>query len=160
MSLAEATRYQQVISFVMLLEPFYVIFFGDKGGRKIPYAVAMFIICAGLVVISIAGVANPKLLLVGVVIVGGFYITNQQFFPVYASECYPTKVRVIIVSWLYLVTRACTIPTNAVIAPKLYETSGFSQYFLCLALVYFVVATLILVLGPKTAGKTLEELNC
>ncbi len=159
MDIAQAMKYQQWVTLALLASPFYVIFFGDKGGRKYPYAIALSFIALGLLGISLAGVANTGLLTAAVLLVGAFYITNQGFSSVYLSECFPTRVRVIIYSIFLISQRGVNIFTNSYVAPKLYEAVGFSGYFQVLTAVYIAVILLILWIGPKTAGKSLEEIT-
>ncbi len=159
MEMAQAMQYQQWVTLALLAGPLYIILFGDKGGRKYPYAIALSFIALGLLGISLAGTVNTSLLTASVLLVGAFYICNQGFSSVYASECFPTRVRVIIFS-IFLVSQRCVnIITNSVIAPKLYKSAGFSGYFLALTAVYIAVIILILWIGPKTAGKSLEEIT-
>lgn len=159
MDLAMAMKYQQWVTLAMLIGPFYVIFFGDKGGRKYPYAIALAIIAVGLLLAAVAGSGNTGLLTIGVVTVGALYITNQGFSSVYTAECYPTRVRAIIYSIFLFSQRGVNIFTNSVVAPKLYEKAGFSGYFAALAAIYIATVVLILWIGPKTAGKSLEEIT-
>ncbi len=159
MSLGQAMKYQQIVTIALIFGPLYVALFGDKGGRKYPYAIAMALVGIGLFGIYKVGLANTGLLTLAVIIAGAFVGTNQIFSTVYTSECYPTRVRVIVLSLFLLCQRGVSILSNTFVAPKLYEGAGFSGYFAFLAVIYFVLAVLILWIGPKTAGKSLEELT-
>ncbi len=159
MSIAQAAGFQKMVALAMVVGSLYTIIFGDMGGRKIPYAIAMGIVAISLLIVAGAGTANIQLLTIGLILVGLFYLSNQGFSSIYVSESYPTKVRVIIVSLFAVVQRGTNIFTNGVVAPKLYAAAGFSGYMATLASVYVIFFVLILWLGHRSAGKSLEELN-
>ncbi len=159
MTIVQAAGFQKMVALAMVVGSFYTIIFGDMGGRKIPYATAMGIVAISLLIVAGAGTANIQMLTIGLISVGLFYLSNQGFSSIYVSESYPTKVRVIIYSIFVVVQRGTNIFTNGVVAPKVYAMAGFSGYMATLASVYVVFVVLILWLGHRSAGKSLEELN-
>jgi len=159
MELSLVLKYQQWVTMAMIFAPIYGMLFGDKGGRKYPYAIALSFIAIGLFGISFSGLANKGLLISFLLLVGAFYFTNNGFIGIYSSECYPTRVRATIYALLLMTQKVVNIFTNNYVAPNLYKTVGFEGYFQVLAAVYVAIILLILWLGPKTSGKSLEELT-
>ena len=150
---------QQMLTLVMFCAPLYMIFFGEKGGRKIPYAVVMCITGISLFAISKAGIDNMPLLYGATLMVGWTIFAHQNFCTVYQAELFPTKVRGMVIGISNIFTKSGTIMTQGVIAPALYGAFGFKGYFLVLAAVYILMSIFILLIAPRTAGLSLEALN-
>jgi putative MFS transporter len=77
----------------------------------------------------------------------------------YTPELYPTRIRATGCGLVSAVSRVGGMlgPTvvGAVLAAK-----GSEAVFTMAAIIFTVAATAVLVLGPETKGKTLEEISC
>lgn len=154
-----AMTVQQILSLTMMIGPLYVILFGDKGGRKIPYAVAMIIAGISILGIAIAGTDNLPLLFLATAMAGWSMITHQSFGAVYTPELYPTSIRGMVVGVSTVCTRGSTVFLQAAFVPFLYNTYGYTKYMFVVSGIYLVMSMFILAVAPRTAGKSLEELN-
>lgn len=154
-----AMTVQQVLSLTMMLGPIYVILFGDKGGRKIPYAVAMAIVGISVIGLAFAGTTNLPLIMFFTAMAGWSLTTNNSFVAVYVPELYPTFIRGMVVGVTTVCTRASTVFIQALFIPFLYTSYGYTTYMLVVAGIYLAMTIFILAIAPRTAGKSLEELN-
>jgi putative MFS transporter len=100
---------------------------------------------------------DPWLLIAcGVSIVGANMLMSYAYH-VYQAELYPTHIRARAVGFVYSFSRLSTIFTSFIIAFLLKEF-GASSVFVFISLSMLVVMVSIGVYGPRTRGRSLEEI--
>jgi putative MFS transporter len=100
---------------------------------------------------------DPSLLIAcGVFIVGANTLMSYAYHP-YQAELYPTHVRARAVGFVYSFSRLSTIFTSFIVALLLREF-GAPGVFVFISLSMLVVMVSIGVYGPRTRGRSLEEI--
>ncbi len=150
---------QELLTVSMVLAPLFLVLFGDKGGRKLPYAFTMCVTGISLFFLAQIGISNVNYLYITVLMIGWAMFTHQNFAVLFSSELFPTRVRSMVIGVINILVRIGMILSQALIVPFLYNNYGFKGYFSTLAAIYLIMSLFILVIAPKTAGKSLEELN-
>ena len=77
----------------------------------------------------------------------------------YTPEQYPTNIRAFGSGWAAAIGRIGGIAAPLVVTHMMVLENGFSHVFLMFTIVLISVATVILVLGEETKGKTLESIG-
>lgn len=99
----------------------------------------------------------PWLLIVcGTLIVGANTLMSFAYHP-YQAELYPTELRARAVGFVYSFSRLSTVFTSFIIAFLLREF-GAPGVFVFISLSMFVVMASIGIYGPRTRGRSLEEI--
>jgi putative MFS transporter len=100
---------------------------------------------------------TPSLLIVcGILIVGANTLMSYAYHP-YQAELYPTQVRARAVGFVYSFSRLSTIFTSFMIAFFLREF-GAPGVFVFISFSMLVVMVSIGFYGPRTRGRSLEEI--
>jgi putative MFS transporter len=121
-----------------------------------------------LLVGSIVAVAGFGLLFatqssVTPIIVFGFLTTAtsnvfSNVYHVYQAEIFPTAVRATAVGWTYSISRLSSGASPFVLIPIL-DSYGAGAMFTVVAAALAVVIAAVLMLGPRTSRRSLEEIN-
>ncbi|WP_312016650.1 MFS transporter [Bradyrhizobium sp. BR 10261] len=96
------------------------------------------------------------LILCGTLIVGANTLMSYAYHP-YQAELYPTEVRARAVGFVYSFSRLSTVFTSFIIA-FLLRDFGAQWVFLSISLSMFVVMGSIGIYGPRTRGRSLEDI--
>ncbi|MFI7102489.1 MFS transporter [Streptomyces sp. NPDC050161] len=90
-----------------------------------------------------------------------FTLTSNVFsnaYHIYQAEIFPTALRATAASWTYALSRLSSGAMPLLLVPVL-RSAGASVLFAMVATAMIIVALDVLLLGPRTAGRSLEELN-
>ena len=159
MAVSQALKIQQIYSLALIIPPFYVMLFGDKGGRKIPYAIAMLIGGIAIAGIGLTGTANIPLLIGFVILMASVLTSHLNFLTIYGGELFPTRVRSLVSGLTFLIIRMGTFITQSFVVGALYSMAGFKGYFMSISSVYILMFIFILAIAPRSAKINLEKLN-
>ncbi|MBY4130156.1 MFS transporter [Rhodococcus fascians] len=88
-------------------------------------------------------------------------ITGQVYsntFHIYQAEIFPTSIRVTAVGWTYSLSRLSSAAMPFLLIPVL-DNFGAGPMFGMIGIALAIVVANVLALGPRTAGRSLEELN-
>ena len=158
-SLADSLRMSSLFSFGLPIGAIIASYFTDKGGRKIPLSVTLFVY--GVFAIIFGRVTHMD---TNVIIAVGFimamcHIAWFSMSTTYIVENYPTYLRGFAYgSVTYLASRLGTTLAQKLV-PVLYKEVGYASYYLFIGIVLITFAVLVLIFGRKTAGIDLEELH-
>ena len=148
--------YTWVIALGAPVGPLIGLVIADRFERKhVLIAVSLSIIICGL---SFAEAREA----VAIVLLGaGLTIGNNMMsytFHAYQQELFPTGIRARAVGFVYSWSRFSAIFTGFIIAFVL-ERAGTTGVFILIAGALLIALAVILVLGPKTRDRTLEEIS-
>jgi putative MFS transporter len=155
-SVSSSLAHGLVIACMTPLGPLLAMTFADRIERKWQIVVSALVVCAaGL---AFAEVRNSVLIILcgGLVTVGATIISLN--FHAYQSELFPTRIRALAVGFVYSASRVSGMFSGFLIAFALAQR-GVSAALALIAGCMAVVALAIGVLGPKTRGRSLEDLN-
>jgi putative MFS transporter len=144
------------VACIMPLGPLLAISFVDRIERKWQIVIAASVVCAaGL---AFAEVRQPALVILcgGLVTIGATLIALN--FHAYQAELFPTRIRALGVGFVYSASRVSGMFSGFLIAWVL-RNHGVSAALTLIAACMAVAALAIGVLGPKTGGRSLEEIN-
>jgi putative MFS transporter len=155
-SVSSSLAHGLVIACMTPLGPLLAMTFADRIERKWQIVVSALVVCAaGL---AFAEVRNSVLIILcgGLVTVGATIISLN--FHAYQSELFPTRIRALAVGFVYSASRVSGMFSGFLIAFALAQR-GVSAALALIAGCMALVALAIGVLGPKTRGRSLEDLN-
>ena len=155
-NLDDSLAYGAVISCVTPLGPLLALAFADKIERKWQIAIAAIVSCiAGL---QFAGAREPAAIVACGVFVNLSATIISLNFHAYQAELFPTRVRALAVGFVYSISRVTGIMSSFLIAFVL-GRYGAPAALTLIASSMGIVALTIGLLGPKTRGRSLEEIN-
>ncbi|MFW0794009.1 MFS transporter [Gordonia sp. CPCC 205515] len=97
-----------------------------------------------------------------IVVFGFLYTAVSNIFSnsyhVYQAEIFPTRLRGTATSWTYSLSRLSSALMPFVLLPLFHHTNT-AVLFLVVAAAMLLVATVILIFGPRTTGRTLTDVN-
>ncbi len=122
------------------------------------YLVVASVTAMALCGIVFAVVSNPAL-----IVLFGFLTTAasnvfSNIYHVYQAEIFPSDVRATAVGWTYSVSRLSSAVLPFVLIPVLDMYGATVMFGVVLAALTLVIAV-VLPLGPKTTGRSLDEIN-
>jgi putative MFS transporter len=155
-SVSSSLAHGLVIACLTPLGPLLAMTFADRVERKWQIVVAALIVCAaGL---GFAEVRNSaSIILCGGLVTLGATIISLNFHA-YQSELFPTRIRALAVGFVYSASRISGMFSGFLIAFALAQ-QGVSAALALIAGCMAVVAVAIGTLGPKTRGRSLEDIN-
>ncbi|HMK66730.1 MAG TPA: MFS transporter, partial [Thermodesulfobacteriota bacterium] len=128
----------------------------DKGGRKIPMVIGLFVAAVfGL----IYGMMSSKYAIMGVGLVfwlGIFFVTTLIF--AYIPENYPTRIRNTASGFIWSMGRIATALVQLIV-PFLYASVGYQNLFAIIGASFLLIGVIVGIGGIRTAGRSLEEIN-
>jgi putative MFS transporter len=154
-TIASSLQYSFVIALVYPIGPFLFMSFADRVERKwqivaAACATALFGLlfalqrgAAGIIVLGIAITLSNNLL--------------SYAYHAYQAEVFPTRIRARAVGFVYAFSRASTILTSFAIAWLSLHT-GNAGVFGFIAISMILAAGSVAFFGPRTRGRTLEEI--
>lgn len=135
---------------------FIVSFFADKGGRKVPLAIWI-----GLMAIMAFIYANTNIYigtLVMALLLNATLMGMSCMLTSYVPEHFPTKMRNTAVGTINAFWRLC-VSGSQLLIPGLAAGYGVRGLFLGFAAVLLIDAVIIITLGERTGGKSLEQIS-
>ncbi|OZC55529.1 MFS transporter [Rhodococcus sp. 06-621-2] len=98
-----------------------------------------------------------------VIIVCGFMTTvmgnvYSNAYHIYQAEIFPTSIRVTAVGWTYSLSRLSSAAMPFILIPVL-ESYGAGPMFAVITVALTIVVLSVWILGPRTNGRSLEEIN-
>jgi putative MFS transporter len=155
-SVSSSLAHGLVIACMTPLGPLLAMTFADRFERKWQIVASALVVCAGG--LAFAQVRHSVLIILcgGLVTVGATIISLN--FHAYQSELFPTRIRALAVGFVYSASRVSGMFSGFLIAFALAQR-GVSAALALIAGCMAVVALAIGVLGPKTRGRSLEDLN-
>lgn len=117
-------------------------------------AVAAMALCG----IMFAVVSSPAL-----IVMFGFLTTAasnvfSNIYHVYQAEIFPSDVRATAVGWTYSISRLSSAMLPFVLIPVL-DTYGAAAMFTVVVTALAITVAVVLPIGPKTTGRSLDEIN-
>lgn len=138
------------------LGPLLAMTFADRVERKWQLVASCVVVAAAGLMFASASQTASRLLCGGLVAIGATIISLN--FHAYQSELFPTRIRALAVGFVYSASRVSGTFSGFLIAYVL----GLHGVAAALALIsgcMAVIAIAIAVLGPRTRGLSLEEIN-
>jgi putative MFS transporter len=122
-----------------------------------------YLIMVTVVVMAVCGVLFATATVHALIVVYGLLITASSnvfsnIYHVYQAEIFPSDVRATAVGWTYSVSRLSSAALPFILVPVLDKygaTAMFAAVLVALAATIAVIAPI----GPRTAGKSLDEIN-
>ncbi|MDQ7094590.1 MFS transporter [Desulfosporosinus sp. PR] len=132
-------------------------FVSDKGGRKIPIGIGtLFLVCMTII---FAGLGNTYMATMLVGFLMNAAIMGTGFISMaYVPEHYPTKMRNTSVGFINACQRL-GVSGSQLFIPTVMAAFGFKSLFMGIAGLYIFSALVVLLLGERTGGKSLEEVD-
>ncbi len=152
----KSLQYSGVIALMYPLTPLACVLIADRIERKWQIVVA----AAGIAVFGLlfAQQHTPgKLVVLGSLLVVSNVVLSYAYHA-YQAELYPTRIRARAVGFVYSFSRLATIFSGFVIAIALRDF-GTTGVFVFIAFCMLVVMAVVGALGPRTAGRMLEEMS-
>jgi putative MFS transporter len=157
-TVTKSLGYAAVLALVPPIAPVIFGLFADKLERK-------WLIVIGALVSATFGVAmgqmgqhsNAVLLIcIGAMVAAGNALMSLAYHT-YQSEIYPTAIRARAVGFVYSFSRLSSLGSSYLIAFTL-DRSGGAGVFLLISSAMLVVAVTIATLGPRSSGRSLNEI--
>jgi len=155
-SVSSSLAHGLVIACVTPLGPLLAMTFADRVERKWQIVVSALVVCAAGLAFAQVRASALIILCGGLVTVGATIISLN--FHAYQSELFPTRIRALAVGFVYSASRVSGMFSGFLIAFALAQR-GVSAALALVAGCMAVVALAIGVLGPKTRGRSLEDIN-
>lgn len=155
-SVEDGLLLSMLMSFGFVAGPFVAAAISDRGGRKIPIVVVLVI---SLILSLIYASLSSKIeILIFAVLISVAVQALCAMTMTYLGELYPTRIRNAANGIIYSAGRI-TIALSMLLVPVINKSYGYMGVFLLMALLFLVTAVTVLAWGPRTVGKSLEELN-
>lgn len=132
-------------------------FFSDKGGRKIPLAIAILLTAITALVYAFIG-NNYILTLVVAFFLNAFVMGYGFIHMAYVPEHYPTKMRNTAVGTINAVQRL-GVSFSQPFIPVVVAAYGVNGLFLGVFAIFAFAATVVFLLGQRTGGIPLEQIE-
>lgn len=122
-----------------------------------------FLLVGSIVAIAAFGLLFATQSSVLLIILFGFLTTAtsnvfSNVYHVYQAEIFPTTVRATAVGWTYSLSRLSSGASPFVLIPVL-DTYGAPAMFTVVAAALVIVIVAVLILGPRTSRRSLDEIN-
>jgi putative MFS transporter len=154
-TITKSLQYTLAMNFAVPCASIFMMYALDKFGRKIT-AVCTFI-AAGLMAILFANAqTGTELIIVGFIMIFFVQVAGNSM-QIFASEVFPTNARASGFGWASGVGRFAT----AFILPTILWVQtgyGLTTVFACLAMLLFIAAVAVTLLGPEARQKSLDEI--
>lgn len=136
---------------------FIASFFADKGGRKIPLSIGLFLTACTAMIYAYLG-NNYMMTLIVAFALNAFAMGQGFIAMAYVPEHYPTKMRNTSVGTINAFQRLAVSFSQPFI-PLIATIFGVSGLFIGLFLLYAVAAAVVFFLGQRTGGVPLEQIE-
>ncbi|MDF3319934.1 MFS transporter [Rhodococcus sp. C3V] len=156
MDQSEALKVASIASFGVVLAPLLLFAVSDKIERKT--AVLAAVLVAGVGMIVFGQTSTTLVLTVVAVIVQCALVAATTSFYTYIPEVFPTHIRGAGAGVVGGVARLGGIASGVVVA-AMYSGLGSAALYLILGLLMFAVGVVVAVFGPRTTGRSLEEIS-
>lgn len=122
-----------------------------------------YLIMAMVAVMAASGVLYATATVQACIVVFGLLITASSnvfsnIYHVYQAEIFPSDVRATAVGWTYSVSRLSSAALPFILVPLL-ENYGATTMFAAVLLALAATIAVIASLGPRTSGRSLDEIN-
>lgn len=108
--------------------------------------------------ITFAAVSSPVLIVVFGVTTTAAANVFSNIYHVYQAEIFPSDVRATAVGWTYSLSRLSSAALPFVLIPVL-DSYGATAMFAVVVIAMACAVAVLLPIGPKTTGRSLEEIN-
>jgi MFS transporter, putative metabolite:H+ symporter len=108
--------------------------------------------------IAFAAVSNPALIVTFGVLTTAAANVFSNIYHVYQAEIFPSDVRATAVGWTYSVSRLSSAALPFVLIPVL-DKFGATPMFVVVVVALMLALALLVPMGPRTTGRSLEEIN-
>lgn len=132
-------------------------FVSDKGGRKIPLGVGTLIWMVLTVIFANLG-SNYTAIIVVAFLLNAFGMGIGFISMAYLPEHYPTRMRNTSVGFVNA-TQRLGVSGSQLFIPMVMASFGFYGLFMGIAGLFLLSAIVVLGLGERTGGKSLEEID-
>lgn len=155
-SITKSLSYTLAAAVCGLLGRFLGIYLIEKIGRRPSITYSLFL--SGLCLIALIYSKNPTFLLIAAMTLYFFYDQASVCIMAYVPELFPTRIRLKGNAWCSATARIC-----AAFAPILVGYLMNANHYHAIAWVFgaslIVPAIIMLIMGPETKGKGLEQLT-
>ena len=151
--------FEYVLVMILAQLPGYVVaaWLVEKLGRKM--TLAGFIGMCAVSAYFFGQADSVQMIMVWGCLMSFFNLGAWGVLYTYTPEQYPANIRAFGSGWASAIGRMGGIFAPLVVTHMMNSANGFSNVFLMFTAVLMTVATVILVLGEETKGKTLEEIG-
>ncbi len=151
--------FDYVLCMILAQLPGYVVaaWLVEKLGRKM--TLAGFIGMCAVSAYFFGQADSVQMIMVWGCLMSFFNLGAWGVLYTYTPEQYPANIRAFGSGWASAIGRMGGIFAPLVVTHMMNSANGFSNVFLMFTAVLMTVATVILVLGEETKGKTLEEIG-
>ncbi|MGU3436445.1 MFS transporter [Actinomycetes bacterium M1A6_2h] len=153
---SEALRVSSLASIGAVIGPLVLFALSDRIERKT--AVFCAAMLGGVAMIVFGQSTNPTVTLVSAIVVQMATIAATTSFYTYIPEVFPTHVRGVGAGIVAGIGRAGGVVSGVSVA-ALYSGFGVANLYLTLGAAMCAVGVLLVVLGPKTTGLSLEQIS-
>jgi putative MFS transporter len=155
-TITKSLAYTASIALSYPIAPIIVSAFADRIERK--WQIVAGALGAALCGLIFARQSTPALWIVFGVLLSGSNVLMSIGFHAYQGEIFPTQIRARAVGLVYSFSRLSAVFSGYLIA-FLLQTSGVSGVFVAIAGMLATAAMLILLFGPRTGGRALEDIS-
>ncbi|WP_207760613.1 MFS transporter [Mycolicibacterium sphagni] len=122
-----------------------------------------YLVVASVAAMALCGIVFAVVSYPALIVLFGFLTTAasnvfSNFYHVYQAEIFPSDVRATAVGWTYSVSRLSSAVLPFVLIPVL-DMYGATVMFGVVLVALTLVIAVVLPLGPKTTGRSLDEIN-
>lgn len=154
--LSKSLKIGVLIACVMPFGPLLAITFADRIERKWQIVIAALVVTvAGMAFVEMR--STLPILATGALVAIGATVISLAFHT-YQAELYPTRNRAMAIGFVYAISRLSGACSGFLIAAAL-KAAGVPGALLLISGCMLVVVVVIGTMGPKTRGKSLEEIS-
>ncbi|MGV8871853.1 MAG: MFS transporter [Rhodococcus sp. (in: high G+C Gram-positive bacteria)] len=156
MEQSEALRVATIASFGVVLAPLLLFFVSDRIERKTALLVA--VLTAGVAMAVFGQSTSTTVTVVSAVIVQAALVAGTTSFYTYIPEVFPTHIRGVGAGVVAGVARLGGVASGVAVA-AIYTSAGSTVLYGVLGGATCLVGIVIAVFGPRTTGRSLEQIS-
>ena len=154
--ISESLKYGVIVALLTPLGPLLAISFADRIERKWQITISAVIMAIAGMLFADATSSVVVLILSALIVIGGTVIALA--FHTYQAELFPTRIRSMGISLVYSMSRISGAMSGFLIAASL-KANGVSGALMLITACMIIVAIVIGGFGPKTRGRSLEDIS-
>lgn len=135
---------------------FLFSFIADKGGRKWPIAISIFVSAALMLFFANLG-TNIAVIMVTVLVMNAVGMGSGFMNMAYVAESYPTRMRNTATGIVNAAARFA-VSGSQLLIPVVVAAYGVGGLFMSIASLNVIAAVIVMIWGASTGGKSLEDI--
>ena len=122
-----------------------------------------YLVVAGVAAMALCGIMFAVVSTPALIVVFGFLTTAasnvfSNIYHVYQAEIFPSDVRATAIGWTYSLSRLSSAAVPFILIPVL-DSYGAAAMFGVVLVALSMTVAVVLPIGPKTTGRSLDEIN-